>query len=110
MFGLFKRKDSGGSEKLPGPKRIPDLIGQSLVVNFKEDPNWVWTLLAVMKPKEEKDQFDIRVFSDSMANTAKVSVKDFKTLDAYPGLILFEGSYDKKNKKARLQVKYRKTE
>jgi len=107
MFGLFKKKNPDGSEKLPGPKRIPDPIGQSLVVTFKEDPNWTWSLKAVMKPDKNKDSFFIRVYSDSMAVSSKVSVKDYHSLDEHPDLILYEGSYDKGNKKATLQIIYK---
>ena len=107
MFGLFKKKNPDGSEKLPGPKRIPDPVGQSLVVTFKEDSNWTWSLKAVMKPDGNKDSFSIRVFSDSMAGSAKVSIKDYHSLDEHTELILYEGSFDKVNKKATLQPRYK---
>lgn len=107
MFGLFKKKNSDGSEKLPGPKKIPDAIGQNLVVTFKEDPNWTWSLKAVMKPDGNKESFLIRVFSDSMAGSAKVPVKDYHTLDEHPELILYEGVYDKGNRKAKLQPRHK---
>jgi hypothetical protein len=110
MFGLFKKKNADGSEKLPGPKTIPDPVGSTLVVQFKEDPTWAWALKAVIKPKEEKDVFDIRVFSDSTAGSAKVSVKDYHSLDDHPNLILYDGIYDKKKKKAQLQQRYKKTD
>jgi hypothetical protein len=109
MFGLFNKKNPDGSEKLPEPKGIPDPAGQSLVVLFKEDPTWTWALKAAMKPKAEKDQFDIRVFSDRMAGAVKISVEDYSTLDRYPDLILYEGFYDKKNRRVKLQLKYKKT-
>ena len=109
MFGLFKKKNADGSEKLPGPKTIPDPVGSTLVVQFKEDPAWAWALKAVMKPKEEKDVFDIRVFSDSTAVSAKISVKDYHSLDDHPDTILYDGIYDKKKKRAQLQKKYKKT-
>ena len=108
MFGLFSKKNPDGSEKLPRPTKIPDVIGENLVVEFKEDVDWVWTLKAVMKPREEKGQFHIRVFSDRMTNAAKISVEDYSTLDRYPDLILYEGFYDKKNKKVKLERKYKK--
>lgn len=81
MFGLFGKKDGNG---LPGPKNIPDAVGEQLVVNHKEEPNWVWALKSVMQADEtgDKDSFRIRVFSESMAAATKVAVKDFTTLDA----------------------------
>ena len=108
MFGLFKKKNPDGTDKLPGPKGIPDAVGQSLVVEFKEDPSWAWSLKAVMKPQDAKDLFHIRVFSDSVANKAKASVKDYTSLDSHPEVILYEGVYDHKNKKVKLQNKYKK--
>ena len=61
-----------------------------------------------MKPKEKTGRFDIRVFSDRMAGAAKVSAKDYSTLNEYPDLILYDGIYDKKYRKVQLQVKYKK--
>jgi len=42
-----------------------------------------------------------------MAVSSKVSVKDYHSLDEHPDLILYEGSYDKGNKKATLQIIYK---
>jgi hypothetical protein len=67
-------------------------------------------LKAVIKPKEETDQFGIRVFSDWMASAAKVSVKDYSTLKGYPDLILCDEIYDMKYRKAQFQMKYHKTD
>jgi hypothetical protein len=107
MFGLFGKKDGNG---LTGPKGIPDPVGQQLVVNHKEDPDWVWTLKSVMKPDEggDKDTFRIRVFAEHMAVATKVTIKDFTTLDAYPNLILYEGVFNK-NQAAKLERRYLKT-
>jgi hypothetical protein len=107
MFGLFKKKNADGCCKLPGPRGVPDPVGSSLVVQHKEDPNWAWALKAVLKPKAEKGIFEIRVFSDQTAIAAKVSVKDFNSLDGHPDLILYDGIYDKGKKKAHLQVRYK---
>jgi len=96
MFSFLKKKNQDGSLKLPSPTGIPDPVGQSLVVQFKEDPNWAWSLKAVVKPKEKTGQFDISVFSDRMAGAAKVSIKDYSSLNEYPDLILYDWVYDKK--------------
>ena len=42
MFGLFRKKNADGSDKLPGPKGVPDAVGSTLVVKFQEDPAWAW--------------------------------------------------------------------
>jgi hypothetical protein len=107
MFELFGKKSGSG---LTGPKDIPDQVGQQLVVNYKEDPAWVWRLKSVMRPDEmeSKDTFHIRVFAEQMAVAAKVHVQDFKTLDAYPNLILYEGVFDKKAKTAKIQKRHQK--
>jgi hypothetical protein len=81
-----------------------------LVVTHKEDPNWAWSLKSVMKPDGAgKDVFHIRVFAAAMADAAKVAVKDYTSLDANPELILYEGIFDKRNKKAKLELRYKKS-
>jgi hypothetical protein len=107
MFSLFGKKDSEG--RLPGPKDVPDAVGQQLVVTHKENPDWAWTLKSVMKPDGVgKNVFHVRVFSDSMAGAARVKIQDYTTLDAHPELVLYEGVYDKKSKKAKLELRYKK--
>ena len=108
MFGLFGKKDGNG---LPGPKAIPDAVGQQLVVNHKEEPDWVWTLKSVMQADEagDKDCFRIRVFSESMATALKVAVKDFTTLDEHPSLILYDGVFNKQLKTAKVERRYKRS-
>lgn len=111
MFGLFSKKKPDGSDRLPGPKGIPDEVGQHLVVGHNENPDWVWRLKSVVKPDGAgaKDFSQIRVFSDTMAIAAKVVIKDYMTLDAYPNLILYEGVFNKKTKTAKLERWYKKS-
>ena len=105
MFSLFKKKIADQPGKLPGPSEMPGPVGRTLVLDFGESADDAYALKVVLRPKEEKDRFDIRVFSERMAAGSKVSVKDFDSLNESPNLILYEGDYDKKNKTVQLQTK-----
>ena len=92
--------NSGGSEtggiKLPRPKELPSQIGMYLVVHEKLDPDWVWTLKCVLRPRpESKRYFDFRVFDPVSAHAASIQIVNYTSLDAHPELVLFKGRYDK---------------
>jgi hypothetical protein len=38
-------------EKLPRPKEIPKLVGRNLVVEKKQDPDWIWKLKGVVRKR-----------------------------------------------------------
>ena len=93
-----------GQVKLPKPTELPAAIGRDLVVFMKKDPDWVWKLQCVARPRtEEKNILDVRVFSPALVNEYRVAVKDFTSLDAHPELVLFEGWYDKKTMKSQIE-------
>ncbi|HDR14545.1 MAG TPA: hypothetical protein ENN79_03470 [Desulfobacteraceae bacterium] len=89
--------DAGVQQKaLPKPKAIPEVVGRHLVVEMKKDPDFVWKLMAVVRPRpDNKNAFDVRVYSPVEAGVRSVNVKNYNTLDAAPDLILYEGWYDK---------------
>ena len=88
---------SGKKEiKLARPKELPDRVGRYLVTKLKEDPDWVWSLRAAIRPKgEEKDAFEIRIFNPTESDRKGVPIANFNTLDNHPELILFAGWYKK---------------
>jgi hypothetical protein len=82
--------------KLARPKELPDRVGRHLVTRLKEDPDWVWSLKCAMRSKAgEKNVFEIRIFNPATAEREGVSVVNFNSLDEYPELILFFGSFNK---------------
>ena len=82
--------------KLAKPKELPDRVGRYLVTKLKEDPDWVWSLKAALRPKaDEKDAFEIRIFNPEDAVRKGVAVTDYNVLDAHPDMILFTGWYKK---------------
>jgi hypothetical protein len=92
--------------KLGGPKDLPHPVGKYLVVDLGHDPDWVWNLRSVQRPKEgSTTSFHVRVFSENDAALRKVSVKNYDTLNEHPELILFEGWFDKKSMTAQVQKK-----
>jgi hypothetical protein len=104
MFG-FKKNSEGavGREKLPGPKYMPDDVGRTLVVDHKQDPNWVWSLKAVLKPGPEKDVFLVRVFDERTVSQLGMQVRDYHSLNEHSELILFGGWFNKKTHAAEIQ-------
>ncbi len=99
------------TNKLPGPRAMPDPVGRYLVVQMKKDPDWVWKLEAVVRPRpESKSAFDVRVFDANQLYAKKVNVKNYLSLDAHPDLVLFEGWYDKKTMKVEITRKENSTQ
>lgn len=93
-------------EKLPGPKGIPELVGRHLVVELKQNPDWVWNLKGVVRPRSDgKDRFDFRVFDEAQVGARKVAVKNYTSLDEHPDLILYQGWFDKKTMKVQIEEK-----
>ncbi len=110
MFGFGKKQETviaekgqpvqaaAQHEKLHGPQELPMPVGRDLVVQLKQDPDYVWGLQCVMRPDAaNKKIFDVRIFSPNTAAQSRVRVKDYYSLDDHPELILFQGTYDKPN-------------
>jgi hypothetical protein len=107
-FWQKKTGNEAGSDKvvkLPGPKRIPETVGRHLVVRLNQEPDWVWSLECVVRPRgESNSEFDVRVFDKNRAADEHVVVKDFNTLDAHPNLVLYEGWFDKKTMEVKISA------
>lgn len=94
------------AEKLPGPKGIPDLVGRYLIVELKQNPDWVWNLKGVVRPRSDgKDRFDFRVFSEAQVAAKNVKVKDYTSFDDHLELVLYQGWFDKKSMKVQIEEK-----
>ena len=94
----------GGGVKLPGPKELPQQVGRQLVVTMREDPDWVWNLRSVSKPREgDANTLDIRIYSPAAVVEAGITVRNYHSLDDHGDLILFEGYYGKKTPVAHLE-------
>ena len=105
MSWKFWQKNAASKETdgLPRPKDLPEPVGRYLVVDMKLDPDYVWTLKAAMRPREDNhDMRDFRIFSPGKADAAGVTVRHYKTLDEHPELILYAGSLNKKTNKVKL--------
>lgn len=117
MFGkLFKRDDQakqekqeqtiqvhGGTGKGEKPRDIHAAVGRDLVVNYQEDPDWVWKLKQVQKPSDQgKDVREFRVYDAGMAAGRGVAVRGFGSLDEHPDLILYHGWLNVKSNDVRM--------
>ncbi|MBI2860783.1 MAG: hypothetical protein HYX91_04670 [Chloroflexi bacterium] len=93
-------------EKLPGTKGVPDIVGRHIVVQLKREPDWVWRLKSVERKRANgAKSFDIRVFDEIEADSKRVKVKDYLSLEGHPELVLYEGWYDKDAMTVHLEEK-----
>ncbi|MFC2019360.1 hypothetical protein ACFLU4_05335 [Chloroflexota bacterium] len=83
------------SEKLPKPKQILDIVARCIVTELNGEPDLVWGLKNVLRPREGNSIFDFRVFESTNVTRDNVVVKDYYSLDGHPDLILYEGWFDK---------------
>ena len=106
MEWKFWKKEGSAAEKQAKvfrPKDLPSPVGRALVVEMKQEPDWVWTLKCVMQPAgEETRVYDLRVFDPGQASARSVLIKNYSTLDEHPELILYSGIYYKEDNKFRI--------
>jgi len=101
---------SGTKEvKLAKPKDLPDRVGMHMVTQLKEDPDWVWNLKCVMRPKpDEKRAFEVRIFNPADAMRQGVVIKNFDSLDDHADLILFFGWFSKDTGLVKIEKRLQK--
>ena len=94
---------TGKSKKPDKPRELPQDVGRNLVAAQNLDPDWIWSLKCVRKPKEgSKSAFYIRIFSPESVAQRNVKVIDFASLDNHMDLVIFDGWYDKENRTVKL--------
>ena len=97
----FKKGDASDLDavrpkKLPKPKEMVQEVGMYMVTKLKMDPDWVWSLHCVTRPREDgRWKLDIRIFSRKSALEARVNIVNYNSLDDHPELIIYEGHYEK---------------
>ena len=95
--------EKNGEIKLPRPKEIPQPVGQALVVTHRQDPDWVWSLMAVTRPMADTpDQSEFRVYSPQEAVQKGVHVRDWRSLDDHQELIQYFGWVNKHTRQMEL--------
>ena len=98
MGWRFWEKNAGSPEKKPklsGPRDLPDAVGRKLVVDMELDPDWTWSLKAVVRPRENaRHAREVRVFDPVKVLAAGIRVKNYDSLDEYPEQILYSGWYN----------------
>lgn len=96
MSWNFWKKNKTGDVRLSKPKDLESRVGKKLVVELQYDPDWVWYLKCVtVSRKEQKSVFDFRIFDPVQAKMQGIEINDYRSLDAHPNLIYFDGWYDK---------------
>jgi len=108
VFGFLKKDKPAtggdGEMDLPKPKDILQPLGQHLVVNQQQNPDWVWRLKSVTRGAKGATQVDFRVYDPESALSRKLKVENFNSLDAHPDLVLFQGMLDKRTQQVRVQT------
>ena len=80
-----------------GPSTIPEPVARYMVVELKEEAEWVWYLKAIERScPETRYDYEVRVFEAGKVNAENVQVRDYTSLDNFPGLIVLQGTYNKK--------------
>jgi hypothetical protein len=106
MEWKFWKKEGSAAEKQAKalrPKDLPSPVGRVLVVEMKQEPDWVWKLKCVMQPVgEEAHVYDLRVFDPDHANARSVLIKNYSSLDENPELILYSGIYYREDNQFRI--------
>ena len=91
-------------EKLPGPRQIPGLVEKHLIAEYKMDANLARILKGVIRASSTGEGvFNIRVFDESEALAKKIRVKDYTSLDQHPDLTIYEGWFDEKSRRVKLE-------
>jgi len=94
----------GKSKKLGKPRDLPQAVGRYLVVAKGLDPDWVWGLKCVEKPREnDKKTIDIRIFSQVSTAQHNVKVIDYESLEDHMDMVLFVGWYTRETQRVELE-------
>ena len=106
---FWNRDDSktpDGNTRLSRPRDLPETIGRYLVVDRGMDPDHVWNLKAVMRPREDSPtRRDIRIYNPVATNHSGITIRNYDSLEIYQEMILFEGWYDKKFNQYEIKIK-----
>lgn len=87
---------------LTGPTTIPEPVARYMVVEMKEEAEWVWRLKAVLAPcPERKHEAFFRVFEGKKVLAREIRIFDYSSLDNHPSLIIMEGIFNKKTGEVR---------
>ena len=102
MNWKFWQKDDGSRElekqkKMAAPRTIPEPVARYMVVDLKENAEWVWRLMAVERPmKGKKHEFDVRVYESGKVVAAGCKVMDYASFDDHPEQVVLECWYHRK--------------
>ena len=100
---MFWKRNKKGPANLSGfLSRLIAKEGERMPLNTD---HWVKYKSVEREHGDDQDVFDVRIFDEGMAENANFKVTDYESLDGRPDLIMFEGWYNKKTKKADVKFK-----
>ncbi len=100
---FWKKSDS---QKLSGPKDIPDFIRIYMAANLKIDAGTIPFLKGLVKNSEKgEDTFDIVIFDPGEAEARGIKTLNYDVLKEHPELVIAQGWYEIKTKKVELELR-----
>jgi len=93
------------SKEFLKPQNAPDPIVKYLIANMKLNVTWAYNLKSIMKPGQENGIWDFRLYNETDVRSKNIKIKDYSSLDAYPAMSLFEGTYDPKTQNVQITKK-----
>lgn len=101
---FWKKKDKNG------PTPLSALLSKEIAKESEKMPpqsdHWVKYMSVQRRHEDDEDTFDVRIYDETAINKMHINVSNFSSLDGHTDVILFEGWYNKKTKKA--DIKYKK--
>jgi hypothetical protein len=93
-----KEKEAGiDGAVLPKPKELHQRVGIYLITQLRLDPDYAWTLMQANSPvADSRHLVNFRIYDPLEAQNRGVTVRDYRSLDNHPELVLYSGSLNKK--------------
>jgi hypothetical protein len=99
-----KKKPVGSPRELD--RTLARIIGKEWSkITIGDCNHWVKYMAVMHQHGDNEDVFDVRVYDQGRADQKKIKVVDYSTLEHYGDLIIFEGWFDRKNKKGDMHFK-----
>ena len=100
---LQRKAESPKSEKLPGPRLMPDLLAKYITATYKMDNSIVRLFKIVVRKQPNMERaLDCRVYDPEEVEANEIKVKDYTSFDSHADLILYDGWFDEQSKQVEL--------
>jgi len=91
------------NKELLKPQNAPEPIVKYLITNLKLNVSWAYNLKSIIRANQEQGVWDFRLYNEADVRAKNIKIKDFASFDNYPGMVLFEGTYNPKTADVRIK-------